>query len=57
LLLKKLFQLLKKLFPKEGENLSTENLQKAEIVENEKVENGRHNFVTLFVRLLYNFYP
>jgi hypothetical protein len=37
LLLKKLIQLLKKLFPKEGENLSTENLQKAEIVENEKV--------------------
>jgi hypothetical protein len=28
---------LKRLFPKEGENPSTENLQEAEIVENEKV--------------------
>jgi hypothetical protein len=30
-------QLLKRLFPKEGANLSTENLQEAEIIENEKV--------------------
>jgi hypothetical protein len=30
-------QLLKRLFPKERENLSTENLQEAEIIENEKV--------------------
>jgi hypothetical protein len=30
-------QLPKRLFPKEGENPSTENLQESEIVENEKV--------------------
>jgi hypothetical protein len=30
-------QLLKRLFPKERANLSTENLQEAEIIENEKV--------------------
>jgi hypothetical protein len=30
-------QLLNRLFPKEGANLSTENLQEAEIIENEKV--------------------
>jgi hypothetical protein len=30
-------QLLKRLFPKEGANLSTKNLQEAEMIENEKV--------------------
>jgi hypothetical protein len=41
-------QLPRRLFPKEGENPSTENLQEAEIVENEKVLSMKEELNLIF---------
>jgi hypothetical protein len=42
-------QLLKRLFPIEGKNLSTENLQEAEIVENQKVMSMKEELNLIFM--------
>jgi hypothetical protein len=41
-------QLPKRIFPQEGENRSTENLQEAEIVENEKVLSMKEKLNLIF---------